>query len=420
MNLFLSIPVAGRFVLFFVVGVCLGSLANLAIYQLAWHRRAFSPWGPRHPDAPPRRWSDRIPVLGWLGLRRESGVHGRGFWIRPMLLELLVGAGLPLLYWWEVGMLGLEPPDFAAAGLAFVLRDPHHLFVAHACLIWLMLVASWIDIDEKTISDAITVPGALVGLVLVAVWPSSLLPDILVDEGVNSRLNCVWLSTPNDCLPWRSPAWTGAAALGLGLACFGAWCVAILPRNWRTRHGLRRAFQILFARLVRDWTTYAILVVAVIGAAGIVATWRSGGVHWAGLLSGLVGMAIGGGTIWMIRILGSAVLHREAMGFGDVTLMAMMGAYLGWQAMILIFFFAPFAGLVIGLAQWLRRGESEIPYGPFLCLAAVVTILAWSPIWAEAQNYFALGWVLLLILVVCLGLIVVLLPLVRWVMSWIR
>ena len=420
MNLILRIPLEVHFLTLFVLGACVGSLANWGIYRLAWHRRAISPWSRPDAGALPRRPWDRIPILGWLGLRRESVLHGRGFWIRPMLLELCLGAGFAALYGWEVVGLGLLGPDF-----------PHHLdsaippillheYIAHVLLISLMFVATWIDIDEKTIPDAVTVPGALLGLMIVAVWPASLLPDVTVMPNGVHLVNFTWLSSPNESEPWRDLRWTGWQSLGLGLGCFLFWCVALLPRSWYARHGYRRALQLLIGRLVRDWTTYAILAMSLVGSAGIVAIWYRSGLRWTGLLSALTGMATAAALIWIVRVLGAAVLRREAMGFGDVTLMAMIGAFLGWQAAVIIFFLAPFAGLVIGLGQWLLHGESEIPYGPFLCLATVVTIVGWASIWGMVQNTFALGWLLLLILAVCLSMMVVLLPLVRWVMRLVR
>ena len=69
------------------------------------------------------------------------------------------------------------------------------------------------------------------------------------------------------------------------------------------------------------------------------------------------------------------------MGFGDVTLMAMIGAFLGWQACLIVFFLAPLAGLVLGLVQLILRRGKHIPYGPFLCLAALATIVGWATIW---------------------------------------
>ena len=69
------------------------------------------------------------------------------------------------------------------------------------------------------------------------------------------------------------------------------------------------------------------------------------------------------------------------MGFGDVTLMAMIGAFLGWQAGLLVFFLAPFAGIVLGLLVVVLRRDSEIPYGPFLCLGAVAVLVFWASFW---------------------------------------
>ena len=119
--------------------------------------------------------------------------------------------------------------------------------------------------------------------------------------------------------------------------------------------------------------------------------------------------------MWLVRIIGKAVLGLEAMGFGDVTLMAMIGAFLGWQACLMIFFLAPIAGTVIGVTQLLMRRKNEIRYGPFLCLAALVTIVRWSTIWESFRDVFALGWLIPATMAGCLLLMVPLLFLVRLV-----
>ncbi len=109
------------------------------------------------------------------------------------------------------------------------------------------------------------------------------------------------------------------------------------------------------------------------------------------------------------------VLDREALGFGDVTLMAMLGAYLGWQPGIILFFLAPFAGLVVAIIILILRQETEIPYGPFLCLGALVTIVLWRPIWAFASRVFELGFILLLLAAACLVLLALLLLVIRFI-----
>jgi len=408
-NLLLAIPLAFRLAGLFAVGALLGSLANLAIYRLAWLRRAISPWSPPLPEAPPRRRTDRLPLVGWLGLRREAPLHGPGFWVRPMLLELLVGLGLAALYWWEIGQQGLWrhvplPPGQLPAGII------HGQFLCHAALLWLMLVASVIDIDELIIPDAITVPGTLLGLAIAALFPWTLLPAGLGGHGF------LHVAAPN---PW--PAWLrglpNLAPLAIGLGCWWLWCLGLLHRTWYSRHGWRRAVQLMVARLVRAPSTPRVLLVGAAGTGAISGVWFWGGVPWMGLLTALVGMAAGGGLIWLVRIIGRAVLQREAMGFGDVTLMAMIGVFLGWQSCLVVFFLAPLAGLVIGLALLVLRRESVIPYGPFLCLAAAATIVEWSPIWQRIS--LPLGILGSLIPVVVAVMMVVMIPLL-WIVRVVR
>src|SRR6185503_18758243 len=84
------------------LGVLVGTQINRGIYRLAWFRREIGPWSQSHPEAPSRTSTDRVPIFGWWSLRREASIHGRGFWIRPLLLEVAMGFGFALLYWYEV------------------------------------------------------------------------------------------------------------------------------------------------------------------------------------------------------------------------------------------------------------------------------------------------------------------------------
>ncbi len=391
-----------------------GGAANWAIYRLAWHRRPISPWSRPNPSAPPRRLWDRLPIIGWLGLRREAALHGSGFWVRPMLVEAITGAGLACLYWWEVEAAGLLPPGVApllGLGDKTIL---HFEFLAHCFLIALMLAGSLIDVDEKLIPDGITVSGTLAGLLLAAVCPWSLLPDpSLIGPGF------LRLTSPNAWPAWLSGRpWTGSLAIALG--CWWLWCVAILPRSWYRRHGWLRAVQLSCARLIRDRTTYRILRMAVFGSVVILLVWYRRGPDWQGLLSSLVGMAAGGGLIWLVRVIGTAALGREAMGFGDVTLMAMIGAFLGWQPCLLIFFLAPVAGLVVGVLRLLLRRDREIPYGPFLCLATLFVIVYWNGVWDWSRDYFAFGWLVPLVMLCCLMLMAAMLAAWRLILAALR
>ncbi len=115
-----------------------------------------------------------------------------------------------------------------------------------------------------------------------------------------------------------------------------------------------------------------------------------------------------------MRIVGQFALRKEAMGFGDVTLMAMIGSYLGWQACLFIFFLAPFAGLLLGVVQWLSRREHELPYGPFLCLATLFVLAYWAALWEWAAPLFAIGWLVPAAVIACMALMLVLLTFIRF------
>ena len=438
----MELPFPVRAGLLFVLGAALGAAVNWAVYALAWKPRPFSPW-----DAAGRRSAllrrDFLPILGWWFLRRKEAALGRGFWLRPMLVEILSAVGLPLLYWWEVESRGLWGEGLSSPDAATL----HCVFFKHAILMAFMLVASLIDVDEQIIPDSVTIPGTLIALLLAAILPASHLPvgpalpsyALILDgsrrlEGLPPSSHATF--DPLDA--WHSPKNSGTAgefltlsspfiwpkSLGgqphgrgalVGLFCWWLWIFALLPRRWYVRKGWRKAFVYFWARLFRSRVTGGLLVLGIVGSALILFVWIWGGAAWQSLLSALVGMAAGAALVWLIRIVGSLVLDREAMGFGDVTLMATLGAFLGWQPAIILFFLSPFAGLAVGLLIWLMHGRTEIPFGPFLCLAAAATVIFWPGLWAWTLPVFALGPLLMLVAAVCIVLFTLLLMVLRLV-----
>jgi len=396
---------------------------NLGVYRLAWHKRTISPWSPGEPSATEAsRWFDYLPIVGWWFLRRHAPLQGHRFWIRPLLTELAMGSSVAWLYWWEVGqqhlVIGqvttLSTVDPATVAVPSGLL--HLVFLAHVLLLGLMVVASLIDIDEKLIPDEVTMPGTLLALLLAASLPGSLLPDVAAvppspagQAGVGRPLMTLGgrlvTSTFGQPLQLRFLTLTGpgdwpaslagaprAFSLAIGLTCYAVWCFAVAPRSWYTRHGVCRAWQLFAARFARGLKTPLMLGLTVVGATGVVIGWSLGGPHWAGLLTALVGLVGGGGIVWAVRVIGSVALRKEAMGFGDVTLMMMIGAFVGWQPCLIIFFLAPFAGLAVGLVQWIFRRDQVIPYGPFLCLATAGMVATWAGVWNATRDIFAIGW----------------------------
>jgi prepilin signal peptidase PulO-like enzyme (type II secretory pathway) len=379
-----------------LIAACFAGQLNRGIYRLARTQRSISPWSASPAGLSARNWLDRIPVLGWWRLRRESSVHGQGFWLRPALIEAAFIIGLGALYAFELqgGLLpiGAIPPP------ASVLRAQ---FVNHACLIGLLIVAVFIDLDEKTIPDEITLPGTLLAVLLAGLLPQAALPawapappPIVV---VPLRL-----SAPAD---WR-PEWDGRLGWTMSNACILGWWYALLPKTLWYRSGVRKFVRYLWASLVRRRFSPRLTAVAIAAAGGTAIAWRHGGAVWQSVLSAWVGMAVGGVIVWLVRIVASWALRQEAMGFGDVTLMAMIGAFLGWQPALLVFFLAPFTGVVVAVSQWVVTRKHDLAFGPYLGLAALLVVVTWASAWRRwGYPVFSLGSLVLAALMVSLLLL---------------
>jgi leader peptidase (prepilin peptidase)/N-methyltransferase len=107
------------------------------------------------------------------------------------------------------------------------------------------------------------------------------------------------------------------------------------------------------------------------------------------MFNSFLGMIIGGVMIYFTGKLFDLVYFKwlkkppiqgetESMGGGDVKLLAMIGAFLGWQKVILVFFLAPFFGVFVGLINMLVKKDHTLPYGPLLSVAAIFSLF-----WAD-------------------------------------
>ena len=107
------------------------------------------------------------------------------------------------------------------------------------------------------------------------------------------------------------------------------------------------------------------------------------------MLNSFLGIIVGGGIIFLTGWLFDSIYFKllkkpaiqgetESMGGGDVKLLAMIGAFLGWQRVTMTFFLAPFFGAAIGIYMLVTKKDHTIPYCPFLSLAAFIAIF-----WAD-------------------------------------
>ncbi len=92
--------------------------------------------------------------------------------------------------------------------------------------------------------------------------------------------------------------------------------------------------------------------------------------HWQGFLKSFIGVLAGGGFLYAVGTVAEWVLKKEAMGGGDVKLLAAIGSVVGWQGVFWTIFVSSLLGTIGGLYLRMTKGEELIPFGPYLALAA--------------------------------------------------
>lgn len=102
-----------------------------------------------------------------------------------------------------------------------------------------------------------------------------------------------------------------------------------------------------------------------------------------GIVDSLLGIVVGGGILWFLAWISPYVFGKEGMGGGDIKLMAMVGAFIGWQPVLLAIMIGSFLGSVVGvglIAAGVMRREQYIPFGPFLAVGSLIALLFHQPL----------------------------------------
>lgn len=120
-------------------------------------------------------------------------------------------------------------------------------------------------------------------------------------------------------------------------------------------------------RIIPDWFTLPGILLGMAYAA------LNPAVGWQ---NGLIGLLVGGGGFLLLAYAGELIFKKESMGGGDIKMAAMLGVFLGWQRLLLVFFLASLVAVltffVIRLLKPKSLADRLIPFGPFLVIAALV------------------------------------------------
>jgi leader peptidase (prepilin peptidase)/N-methyltransferase len=324
-----------EFVFLFITGCAIGSLLNVCIYRLAWEKSILWPLKSFCGHCyQPIRWYDNLPLISYLVLRGRCRTCGVPFSSRYFFIELLTGLGFVGLFYVHAiaNVYGLDAlkPEHLPLGpeqieLGLIPMEAWLLFAFHALLFCLLVVASFIDIDHMEIPFVVTGTGMVLGLVVGALlWPH---------------------------LPAQAPARVMPAPFmrqqGVPAPPVGA--------NLDPRPGIYPAS--VWNRLP-NWLPAN--------------SWKTG------LATGLAGVLAGTLMLRVVRTAFSMGRGMEGLGVGDADLMMMAGAFVGWQPIVVAFFVSVFPALFFGIAQLVRKGNQQLPYGPSLAIGILFTTLAWE------------------------------------------
>ncbi|MCS6804969.1 MAG: prepilin peptidase [Acidobacteriota bacterium] len=376
-------PVAAWFLSLIVIliGLAVGSFLNVVIYRVPREMSIVTPRSHCPACHTPIRISDNIPLFSFIRLKGRCRWCGQRISIRYPLVELITA----MLFWvvWRVdGLTWLLLTDWA--------------FVSA------MIALAMIDLEHRLLPDRITYPG----FVLTVGLRGFLSPNQDAAE-----LNLID----------RHTALIGSALIALS-------ALVMFAIEWLDYHLIgRRLEQMERARAAGDATSDAHAAAGEPASASSAVNEalpaESSPPHGdpvnvitltlAGLLAGVffltvinqpeaqtaprveaiigawVGATLGAGTIWLLRAVYFVVRNIEGVGFGDIKMMMMVGAYLGWSSTFLTLLLASLLGSLIGVMIMIRQRDrfAGIPYGLFIAIAAVIALLAGKPLvgWYWAQ-----------------------------------
>jgi leader peptidase (prepilin peptidase)/N-methyltransferase len=362
----------------FAVGACVGSFLNVVVWRLPRGESLVTP--PSHCPKCERllKWYDNVPVFGWLRLGGKCRFCGQPISARYPIVEALTGA-LFVFYYVMFFIVGVgpcaapgSPTRSIVEGPALSIVDDWPMYALYMLLISALLAVSLID------AELFIIP---IEVIWVVVAPIGVAMHTIIDTPrVPGALNA-------------SPAAAALAAgggIGLLVTLAGGTRDRSVDHQGQeepeppeyTKAEVRAEIRKEMLFLLPPMVLGALFVLLYFRVDSLRTLWDGlMRYHWVtGFFGSLLGLLVGGFVVWLTRILGTLGFGREAMGMGDVHLMAGVGAVVGAGASTVAFFLAPFFGIILALYLLFTGKRRELPYGPYLSLATAFVLLFYCPI----------------------------------------
>ncbi|TVR42701.1 MAG: prepilin peptidase [Planctomycetota bacterium] len=367
-----------------VMGAFIGSFLGVIIHRLPQGMSIVRPPSHCGDCGTVLRWYDNVPIFGWLALRGRCRWCGARIPLSVLTVELVTALATGLICWWV-----FTHPAELTAPLGIVLADWVHLpwlapvLAALALLVamWALIVSTFTDLEHLIIPDELSKP-----LQLLAPFLALLLVGSMAEA---SYLLIFYVQSQTLADGAVVAMWTigGGSLLIAGvvvLVCvlllaslpFARWVYGTRIRGpfpWREED--HRAFAKGLWWFVIALQPALLLL--------LLSAWWSDPVEGPdlplflvlGLSHALLGSLVGWCLPYAVGLFGTWAFGRNAMGYGDVKMLAWMGAFLGPMGVLFTFFLAAIYGSLIGIPMRLCGGGREIPFGPYLVAGAITAFL---------------------------------------------
>ncbi len=385
----MAVPVWIWIVFIFAVGCCVGSFLNVVIYRMPRDLSLVKPGSACPACHKPIRFYDNIPLVSWLVLHGKcryckSPISPRYFVIELFAGLLFIGV---FVFYFVVGLRHFEIDSQTGMDLFF--KGGWLVYLVHIILLAAFLAASAIDLELWIIPLAICWFVTGVGLV------SSTIAVYIIDPRVIKHYDLFPVASAG------SAALAAGAGLGLVLSLL-LLHTGLIKRSYlsdetqepgldskdssdREESGVGEPDFNHRIEMLKELVFLLPVIICSVAAWYIlrknvfVMDWWLGFSQIPavrGFLGSLWGFFIGGAVVWAARIFGTFAFAKEAMGLGDVYMMAAAGTVIGPIFVLIAFFIAPFFGLAWAAYQMLSKKTRQIPYGPFLSLAILVVMIS--------------------------------------------
>lgn len=371
----------------FIFGLLVGSFLNVVIYRVPRGESIIYPGSHCGSCGKAVKPYDNIPLLSYVLLRGRCRACKAKFSAIYPAVELLTG----LLFL----ALTLEPMGIT------------EVVIVKMAFVAVIISLIFIDARHKLLPDVITYPAFILA---IATRPIILLRPGQVGNSIRFELGGVGIANyVDEALPpiylWRV-AFLGALLLALAVPLF--WI-------------MDRMDEVLFSKYF-DWAEtderpsppeeteaerkaqrqhdrviYGTMILGVMLAISWIAVgyfWRDSElngpyaylryqVSYNYLLNACFGALVGGGLIWLLRALYFYTRGAEGMGLGDVKMMAVIGAFLGWQQAIIVLIIGSLLGSIVGLVMARRSKQglkTALPFGIYLGIGALFALFAGTPL----------------------------------------